>query len=205
MGFGSDCDRLVHGRARRARGHDRARDDPRRSRRTDRNAGMDRQRLQSDLRGAAVDRRRARRPVRAAADVRRGAVPVHGGVPRLRACRQRNHADRGARRSGCGSRADHAARDGAVERRLSARGTRQGARHFLRHHRACADRRAGRGRRDRRGPRLALDLLAQPPRRPRCAPARSAAGSRRAAAPTRRSTSQASRWRAARRWPSSAG
>src|ERR1044072_3817798 len=69
MGAGPDLGRILHGRARRAGGHDRAADDPAGPFGIDRDAGMDRQRLQSDLRDAAAHRRGARRPLRTASGV----------------------------------------------------------------------------------------------------------------------------------------
>ena len=66
--------------------------------------------------------------------------------------------------------------------------------HFQRRDRPRADRRPGRRRRDRPGPRLAMDLLDQRADRPRRHPARARAASERASAPAPRSTSPASCW-----------
>ena len=62
-------DRAVHGRARQPRRVDGDARDPRRPRRVDRGARVDRQRVHADVRRLPPDRRRARRPLRAEADV----------------------------------------------------------------------------------------------------------------------------------------
>ena len=81
----------------------------------------------------------------------------------------------------------------AGQRRLPARAARLGARDLLRAHRPRGGERPARRRRDHRGHRVAVDLLAQRADRARARPARAARACRRASARTRRSTCAGSR------------
>ena len=172
LGPCAHLDRLVHGLARLAGGRDRLEHHPAGSRRFDRAAGVDGERLRPELRGAADDRRGARRSPGAAAHVRRRPGAVRGGVGRLRAGAHDRLADRRARRARGRRSAGGAARDGAPERGVPAARAREGARHLQRRDRARPHRRPGRGRRYRRRRRLAMDFLAQRPDRPDRHPAR---------------------------------
>ena len=118
-----------------------------------------------------------------------GAVRARLGG--LRAGARRRRADRRARRAGRGRGARDAARAGARQRRLPAGAARRGARHLLRRDRPGRGQRAAGRRRDRRGARLAVDLLAQRADRARrwsrscCARIPESRGPRRAARPAR--------------------
>src|SRR5215469_4605590 len=95
-----------------------------------------------------------------------------GGVGLVRPWPRCGLAHRWSRAPGRWCRAADAACHGAVERGVPAGGARQGARHLRRVQRHCAHHRADHRRRGGRGPRLAMDLLDQPPDRPRAGPAR---------------------------------
>ena len=193
MGGRADRDRLADGRPRHARGVYVAEHDPTRSGCLDRGPRVDGERLQPELRGVADHGRCAWRPLRAAVLLRDWVGPVRRGVRGERAGAQRRLPDRSPSSPGGRRGAGPDARSGAADRRVPAREARSGDRPVQRGHRDRGRARPARRRRDRRGHRLDVDLLAQRADRRGRDPARPRAGSRRASAATPASTFPA--WR----------
>ena len=166
-----------------------------RPRRLDRGAGMDGERLQPELRGAAADRRRARRPLRAPAHVRRR--PRHCSSSASAACALAGSvgwliAARAVQGAGAALVMPLAMALLSAAFPREERGTALGIFSGVTGLALIAGPVVG--RRDRRGPRLAVDLLDQRSDRPRGHSARARVASGRASAPALRSTSPASRW-----------
>ena len=136
---------------------------------------MDGQRVHADLRRLPAHGRRARRPLRAEAHVHARRRDLHGRVGGGRARPLRRLADRGSRRPGPRRRDRHAADAHHPERGRPARPARRRARRVVRHRRARGRDGAARRRRRRGRDLVAVDLLAQRPRRPRAPAARDAA------------------------------
>ena len=172
MGRRTHRDRLADGGPRHAGGVDVAEHDPTRSGRLARGPRVDGECLQPELRGVADHRRRARRPLRAPGLLRDRVGPVRRGVGCGRAGAQRRLPRRGPGSPGGrrGSGAD--AWFDPADRRLPAREARSGDRHVQRGNRDRRRARPAGRRRDRRGHRLDVDLLAQRPDRPGRDPAR---------------------------------
>ena len=172
LGRRPDRDRLADGGPRHAGGVDLAEHDPPRSGRLDRGPRVDGQRLQPELRGPADHSRRARRSLRAPGLLRDRAGPVRRGLGGGRARAQRRLPRRGPGSPGGRRGAGADAGADAADRCVPAREARRGDRPVQRGHRDRGRARPAGRRRDRRGHRLDVDLLAQRADRPGRDPAR---------------------------------
>ncbi len=198
MDAGADRRRPVHDLPRQPRRRRRAAVDPHRPRRLDRGARVDRQRLHPRLRRAPAHRLRARRPLRAQAHVPDRRRDLHRLERRRGARSLDRRPDRHPRAAGHRGRDRHPPHPDPGQRGLPARAAGSGARHLGRDQRPRRRPRPVRRRRDRRGHRVAVDLLAQRADRDRAHPARAEDAHR---VPRARSRSRPRRPGACRRRP----
>ena len=158
-------DRPVHGGPRQPRRDDRPAGHPGELPGRPVRARVDRQRLHADVRRPAADRRRARRPLRPQADVHHRPRDLHRRLGHRRPLvvvgdAHRRPGDPGRRR-----RDRHPAHPDDPVGRGAGRAARGRPRRVGRDRRPGHRHRAGRRRGDRRGTRLAVDLLDQRPDR----------------------------------------